>query len=119
MNRELKRMLTGKNFLTAWLIACISLAVGATYADIRMFLPGIKASVPDMKKALECGTFISLLNGALKSQAVTFAIPVAAVLPWSDSFLQEYKSGFLKEALPRTGRKIGRASCRERVCTVV
>ena len=40
MNRELKRMLTGKNFLTAWLIACISLAVGATYADIRMFLPG-------------------------------------------------------------------------------
>ena len=105
MNRELKRMLTGKNFLTAWLIACISLAVGATYADIRMFLPGIKASVPDMKKALECGTFISLLNGALKSQAVTFAIPVAAVLPWSDSFLQEYKSGFLKEALPRTGRR--------------
>ncbi len=47
-----------------------------------------------LKKALACGTFISILEGSLKSQAVSFAIPVAAVLPWSDSILQEYKSGF-------------------------
>lgn len=52
-----------------------------------------------------CGTFISILEGSLKSQAVSFAIPVAAVLPWSDSVLQEYKSGFLKEILPRTTRR--------------
>ena len=30
---------------------------------------------------------------------------MAAVLPWSDSFLQEYKSGFLKAVLPRTDRR--------------
>ena len=59
-----------------------------------------------MKKALTCGTFISLLDGSLKSQMVSFAIPVAAVLPWSDSFLQEYKSGFLKAAFPRTNRRL-------------
>ena len=58
-----------------------------------------------LKKALTCGTFISILEGSLKSQAVSFAIPVAAVLPWSDSILQEYKSGFLKEILPRTTRR--------------
>lgn len=28
-----------------------------------------------------------------------------AVLTWSDFFLQEYRSGFLKTALPRTSRK--------------
>lgn len=84
-------MLTGKNFLAAWLIACIFIAAGATY--------------PNLKKALECGTFIRLLDGSLKSQVVSFALPLTAVLPWSDSFLQEYKSGFLKAALPRTDRR--------------
>ena len=88
---ETKRMLFNKNFLAAWLIACISIAIGQTY--------------PSLKKALACGTFISILEGSLKSQAVSFAIPVAAVLPWSDSILQEYKSGFLKEILPRTTRR--------------
>ncbi len=84
---ETKRMFFNKNFLAAWLIACISIAIGQTY--------------PSLKKALTCGTFISILEGSLKSQAVSFAIPVAAVLPWSDSILQEYKSGFLKETPPR------------------
>ena len=79
---ETKRMFFNKNFLAAWLIACISIAIGQTY--------------PSLKKALTCGTFISILEGSLKSQAVSFALPVAAVLPWSDSILQEYKSGFLK-----------------------
>ena len=86
MRVETKRMLLGRSFLAAWLIACFSIAAGQTY--------------PSLKKALTCGTFISLLDGSLKSQMVSFAIPVAAVLPWSDSFLQEYKSGFLKAAFP-------------------
>ena len=89
---ETKRMLLGRSFLAAWLIACFSIAAGQTY--------------PSLKKALTCGTFISLLDGSLKSQMVSFAIPVAAVLPWSDSFLQEYKSGFLKAAFPRTNRRL-------------
>lgn len=91
MTGEMKRMLTGKSFLAAWLIACLSLAAGASY--------------PNLKKVLECGTFLRLLNGSLESQVLSFAIPVAAVLPWSDSFLQEFKSGFLKAALPRTNRR--------------
>ena len=33
-----------------------------------------------------------------------FLSPLAAVLPWSDSFLGEWKGGFLKAVLPRTGR---------------
>ena len=92
MRVETKRMLLGRSFLAAWLIACFSIAAGQTY--------------PSLKKALTCGTFISLLDGSLKSQMVSFAIPVAAVLPWSDSFLQEYKSGFLKAAFPRTNRRL-------------
>mgnify|MGYP004464962959 CR=1 FL=1 len=92
MRVEIKRMLTGKNFLAAWIIACAALFLGISYPT----LPG---------KALTCGTFISLLDNSLKGQIVSFAVPVAAVLPWSDSFLQEYKGGFLKGALPRTDRR--------------
>lgn len=51
MTGEMKRMLTGKSFLAAWLIACLSLAAGASY--------------PNLKKVLECGTFLRLLNGSL------------------------------------------------------
>ena len=91
MRVEIKRMLTGRNFLTAWIIACSALLLGITY--------------PNLKKNLACGTFIELLDNSLTGQIVSFALPVAAVLPWSDSFLQEYKSGFLKTALPRTNRR--------------
>ena len=49
-------------------------------------------------------TFIDLLDSAIKGQIVSFILPIAAVLTWSDSFLQEYRSGFLKTALPRTSR---------------
>lgn len=91
MNQEMKRMLTSRNFLAARLIACASLFLGQTY--------------PSPKNPLASGSFVTLLDGALKSQVVSFALPVAAVLPWSDSFLQEYKSGFLKTVLPRTDRR--------------
>lgn len=53
MRVETKRMLFGRSFLAAWLIACFSIAAGQTY--------------PSLKKALTCGTFISLLDGSLKS----------------------------------------------------
>ena len=59
MRVETKRMLLGRSFLAAWLIACFSIAAGQTY--------------PSLKKALTCGTFISLLDGSLKSQMVSFA----------------------------------------------
>lgn len=33
---ETKRMFFNKNFLAAWLIACISIAIGQTYPDVRI-----------------------------------------------------------------------------------
>ena len=90
MSGEMKRMLTSKNFLAAWLISCAALLFGQTY--------------PSLKKPLTCGAFIDLLDSAIKGQIVSFILPIAAVLTWSDSFLQEYRSGFLKTALPRTSR---------------
>ena len=80
MRVETKRMLLGRSFLAAWLIACFSIAAGQTY--------------PSLKKALTCGTFISLLDGSLKSQMVSFAIPVAAVLRGVILFYRSIKVDF-------------------------
>lgn len=61
MRVETKRMLFGRSFLAAWLIACFSIAAGQTY--------------PSLKKALTCGTFISLLDGSLKKSDGIFCHP--------------------------------------------
>lgn len=91
MGCEIRRMLLGKGFFGAVLLAALGLAAGASY-------PGQQALLPP-------GSFLKLEKEALYSQIVCFLIPVAAVLPWSDSFLSEWKGGFLKSCLPRMGRR--------------
>lgn len=44
---ETKRMFFNKNFLAAWLIACISIAIGQTYPSLVLKRVGLD---PDMKK---------------------------------------------------------------------
>ena len=92
MRVETKRMLLGRSFLAAWLIACFSIAAGQTY--------------PSLKKSINMWNFYQSAGWFIEKSDGIFAIPVAAVLPWSDSFLQEYKSGFLKAAFPRTNRRL-------------
>lgn len=58
MSGEMKRMLTSKNFLAAWLIACAALLFGQTY--------------PSLKKPLTCGAFIDLLDSAYKRSDCIF-----------------------------------------------
>lgn len=91
MNAEIRRMLSGKGFWAAVLLGCFGIAMGAAY--------------PQMDKLLEPGSFLKMEREAFSSQIVVFLLPVAAVLPWSDSFLEEWKGGFLKSSLPRTGRR--------------
>ena len=55
---------------------------------------------------LDTGKFVNMEAEARKSQTMIFLLPLAAVLPWSDSFLLERQGGFLKSALPRTGRRV-------------
>lgn len=57
-------------------------------ADCLLFYRS-RSDLSKFEKSINMWTFISLLDGSLKSQMVSFAIPVAAVLPWSDSFLQD------------------------------
>lgn len=92
MSSEVKRMLESRSFLAAVLIAAAAIAIGTAY--------------PDEDGILETGSFLIMEKKALTSKVVSFLVPVVSVLPWCDSFLEEWKGGYLKSALPRMTRKI-------------
>jgi len=51
---------------------------------------------------LQYGYHASLILSALSSDAFTLALPILCVLPYTTSFVDDIKSGFIKEYLPRT-----------------
>ncbi len=91
MRCEISRMVSARGFIAALLLGVIGI------------LAGIDWAIPD--GAAQAGSFLALYQGALCSKTVCYLVPVAAVLPWSDSFLAEYQGGFLKSSLPRMGRR--------------
>lgn len=91
---EIRRLFRAKNFFLGILIASCGLFFGASYPDGEA-----------LKKLLEAGHFLEMEAKAFSSRPFLLLLPIAAVLPWSDSFLLEKQGGFLKSALPRTGRR--------------
>lgn len=91
MGVEMRRMLSGKGFLAAFVLALAGIAAGTDWTM--------------QKDLFAAGHFLTVYQGALGSTTVCYLLPLAAVLPWSDSFLGEQKGGFLKASLPRIGRR--------------
>lgn len=96
MGCELRRMLSGRGFLGAVVLCAAAILFGTSWAEMA----------ESLKNLLEPGSFLAMEQKALCSKAVCFLLPVAAVLPWSDSFLAEWKGGFLKTSLPRQSRRV-------------
>lgn len=89
----IKQAILGKGFLVGFAgVICI------------IFL----SSVQDIFSAfrsedlLAFGFHDSLISNALVSDGMTLALPILAALPFTSSFIDEVKSGFVKEYLPRT-----------------
>lgn len=93
MKNELMRMMRSRGFCISFWLAAAAVIAGTPWTELT--LSGL----------LESGAFADLFQKALSSKIVCYVMPVIAVLPWSDSFLAEWKGGFLKSALPRTGRR--------------
>jgi hypothetical protein len=53
------------------------------------------------KELLSYGFHHTLLINALTSDAMTLVLPIFAALPFTSSFVDDVKSGFIKEYLPR------------------
>lgn len=92
----LRQSICSPQFLLTVLAAVLVLVIGV-FADL------LSAFQSD---ALLDGSFhFTVLQKAIQSDAFTFALPILSTLPFSAAFLDELKSGFIKEYLPRTTRR--------------
>ncbi len=57
----------------------------------------------DHTNLLPFGTHITMIMSALKSDITAFAVPIICTLPCSASYVDDLKSGFIKQYLPRAG----------------
>lgn len=97
---DFHRLFHEKNFYVSILLALASILFGTAWPSIR---PGT---------VLPSGISFSLLEGALQSKAVLFALPVAAALPFGETYLKERQWNYLRFLLIRQGRG---AYCQSRV----
>ena len=78
----------------------LSLA-GAALIPLLSSVQGILAGFRSAE-LLSPGFHSDLIIGALSSEAMALALPILAALPYTASFIDDVKSGFIKEYLPRT-----------------
>ena len=77
----------------------LSLA-GAALIPLLSSVQGILAGFRSAE-LLSPGYHSDLIMGALSSDAMARALPILAALPYTASFIDDVKSGFIKEYLPR------------------
>jgi len=85
----------------------IGLRIGILGTTLSIFL----ASVSDIlgafraEKLIENGFHARIIALALTTNMVTLVLPILCTLPYTTSFVDDVKSGFIKEYLPRTNIK--------------
>lgn len=90
---NLRQVLLSRGFLTAML--------GTVGIVILSSLDGITTAFRS-KNLQEYGLHAELLLNALSSETMILALPILCSLPYTTSFVDDIKSGFIKEYLPRT-----------------
>ena len=72
-------------------------------AALIPFLSSVQGILAGFRSAelLSPGFHSDLIMGALSSEAMALALPILAALPYTASFIDDVKSGFIKEYLPR------------------
>ncbi len=93
---DIKRALTSWGFIAGLAGTCAALFFGS----IDTILPALQAGTQGGNMA---GFHEQVLFGGLASNVMLFCAPILAALPYTAAFVEEYKSGYLKESLPRAG----------------
>ena len=84
-------------FSRGFIISAAGTALVLLLSSVQGILAGFRA-----EGLLVCGYHSDLVMGALSSEAMALALPILAALPYTASFIDDVKSGFIKEYLPRT-----------------
>jgi hypothetical protein len=94
VSSDIKRALSAKGFLFGIAGMVLMIAI----ASISTILPQLSSA-----QALSNGYHAQLILGSLTSDDVTLALPILCALPFTAAFVEDMKSGYIKQYLPRTG----------------
>ncbi len=84
-------------FSRGFIISAVGTALILLLSSVQGILAGFRSA-----ELLSPGFHSDLIMGALSSEAMALALPILAALPYTASFIDDVKSGFIKEYLPRT-----------------
>ena len=76
----------------AFLISTLGAAFIPLLSSVQGILAGFRSA-----ELLSPGYHSDLIMGALSSDAMALALPILAALPYTASFIDDVKSGFIKE----------------------
>ena len=78
--------------------------ISAAGTALILLLSSVQGILTAFRSAelLSPGFHSDLVMGALSSDAMALALPILCALPYTASFIDDVKSGFIKEYLPRT-----------------
>ena len=94
VSSDIKRALSAKGFVFA--IAGMVLMI--VISSLNSIISGFSS-----QEALSNGFHAQLILAALKSDDVTLVLPILCTLPFATAFVDDIKSGFIKQYLPRSG----------------
>ena len=84
-------------FSRGFIISAAGTALILLLSSVQGILAGFRSA-----ELLSPGFHSDLIMSALSSEAMALALPILAALPYTASFIDDVKSGFIKEYLPRT-----------------
>lgn len=93
---DIKRALTSRGFIAGIIGTAVVLFLGSFESVVSFLKNGIAEGLP-------AGYHEQIILAALSSDVMMFCVPILATLPYTAVFVEEYKSGYLKEYLPRSG----------------
>ncbi len=91
VSSDIKRALSAKGFLFGIAGMVLMIAVASISA------------ISSIQGVLSNGFHAQLILAALKSDDVTLVLPILCTLPFATAFVDDIKSGFIKQYLPRSG----------------
>lgn len=96
VSSDIKRALSGRGFI----IGAAGMVLAIALASLDSIINAVRSTAP-----LQNGFHAELITAALKSDWVTLAIPIFCSLPFTAAFVDDVKSGFVKQYLHRAGVK--------------
>ena len=97
MKKSLRASLRQAIFSRGFVISTVGTALILLLSSVQGILSAFRSA-----ELLSPGYHSDLIMGALSSETMALALPILAALPYTASFIDDVKSGFIKEYLPRT-----------------